>query len=82
MSTELKSHAKDVHLTRFWGGQRGVCVQVTMKRHPSMGPDTSSGLFQSVQLTRAQAAALGKDLLDFSQSREQEEDLWDPAEQK
>lgn len=73
MSTELKSHAKDVHLTRFWGGQRGVCVQVTMKRHPSMGPDTSSGFFTSVQLTRAQAAALSADLLDFAQNREEDE---------
>ena len=30
MATDLKSHAQDVDLTRFWGGDtRGVCVQVT-----------------------------------------------------
>ena len=32
MSTDLKSHAKNVSLTRFWGGQRGSCVQVTQPR--------------------------------------------------
>jgi hypothetical protein len=41
-----------------------------------------TSFFDTVQLTRAQAAALGKDLLDFSQGREQEDDLWDPSEQK
>ena len=33
MSTELKSHANGVSLTRFFGGkERGSCVQVTHKR--------------------------------------------------
>jgi hypothetical protein len=62
MSTELRSHADRVSLTRFWGGtDRGVCVQVTEEVTHS-----------HVQLTRAQAAALAADLLDFAQGREQE----------
>ena len=81
MATDLKSHAQDVDLTRFWGGDtRGVCVQVTTPA--SKDSKTRGQFFDTVQLTRAQAAALGRDLLDFSQSREQEEGLWDPAEQK
>ena len=65
MSTELKSHAADVTLTRFFGGSdRGVCVQVTAGR--GVGGDF-------VQLTRAQAAALAADLLDFAQGREVED---------
>jgi len=65
MSTELKSHADRVTLTRFFGGSdRGVCVQVTV--------DSGAGQFDHVQLTRAQAAALSADLLDFAQARETE----------
>lgn len=64
MSTELKSHADRVTLTRFFGGSdRGACVQVTVDLGRS---------FASVQLTRAQAAALSADLLDFAQARETE----------
>lgn len=71
MSTELKSHAKDVSLTRFWGGQRGSCVQVTQRtdRRKTQADD----FFDSLQLTRAQAAALAADLQDFAQGREQED---------
>ena len=66
MATDLKSHAQGVSLTRFFGGdERGVCVQVTTKRH-----GRSSVV---VQLTRAQAAALAADLMDFAQGRETEE---------
>ena len=65
MSTELKSHAEDVTLTRFFGGSdRGTCVQVTAGR--GVGGDY-------VQLTRAQAAALAADFLDFAQGRETED---------
>ena len=71
MSTELKSHAQDVTLTRFWGGQRGSCVQVTT---PASKDNREAGqFFDSVQLTRAQAAALAADLLDFAQGRETED---------
>ena len=66
MATDLKSHAKDVSLTRFFGGEdKGSCVQVTTK--------TDANRFQYVSLTRAQAAALAADLLDFAQGRETED---------
>ena len=68
MATELKSHAQGVSLTRFAGGDdRGVCVQVTTKKRQPVGVE----FFDSVQLTRAQAAALAADLMDFAQGREQ-----------
>ena len=72
MATDLKTHAKDVKLTRFWGGDnKGSCVQVTT---PASKDNREAGqLFDSVQLTRAQAAALAADLMDFAQGREQEE---------
>ena len=72
MATDLKTHAKDVKLTRFWGGDnKGSCVQVTT---PASKDSRDAGqLFDSVQLTRAQAAALAADLLDFAQGRETEE---------
>ena len=67
MSTELKSHADRVALTRFFGGSdRGVCVQVTV--------DEGAGQFEHVALNRAQAAALAADLMDFAQGREQEDE--------
>jgi len=73
MSTDLKSHAKDVSLTRFWGGDnRGSSVQVTQP-NPNYDTDKGGQRFNYVQLTRAQAAALAADLLDFAQGREQEE---------
>jgi len=66
MSTELKSHADRVTLTRFFGGSdRGTCVQVTV--------DQGAAQFEHVALTRAQAAALAADLLDFAQGRETED---------
>ena len=71
MATELKSHAQGVSLTRFWGGdKRGSCVQLTQKKQQL--PATADKFFDSVQLTRAQAAAMAADLLDFAQGREQE----------
>ena len=65
MATDLKSHAKNVSLTRFFGGHdRGTCVQVTV--------DNGALQFDHVSLTRAQAAAVAADLLDFAQGREEE----------
>jgi len=65
MSTELKSHAERVSLTRFFGGlERGTCVQVTVNQ--------GKAFEKAVSLTRSQAAALAADLLDFAQAREQE----------
>ena len=72
MSTNLRSHAQGVDLTRFWGGDdRGSCVQLTMKKREL--PATADKFFDSVQLSRAQAAALAADLLDFAQGREVED---------
>ena len=72
MATELKSHAQGVSLTRFWGGdKRGSCVQLTQKKTEL--PATADKFFDSMQLTRAQAAAIAADLLDFAQGREQED---------
>jgi len=69
MATDLKSHAQGVSLTRFAGGvDRGVCVQVTTKKRQPVGTE----FFDSLQLTRAQAAALAADLMDFAQGRETE----------
>ena len=74
MSTDLKSHAKNVSLTRFWGGQRGSCVQVTQPRKDTnLEVAFTDKFFTSLQLTRAQAAALAADLQDFAQGREQED---------
>ena len=74
MSTDLKSHAKGVSLTRFWGGQRGSCVQVTQPRKDTNLEVTfTDKFFTSLQLTRAQAAALAADLQDFAQGREEAE---------
>ena len=73
MSTDLKSHAKDVSLTRFWGGDnRGSSVQVTQP-NPNYDTDTGGHRFNYVQLTREQAVALALDLLDFAAGREKEE---------
>ena len=72
MSTDLKSHALDVSLTRFWGGQRGSCVQVTQP-NPNYDTDAGGPMFSHVQLTRAQASALARDLQDFASGREQED---------
>ena len=48
MATDLKSHAQDVDLTRFWGGDtRGVCVQVTT---PAAKPLSRTSFFDTVQL--------------------------------
>jgi hypothetical protein len=71
MATDLKSHAQGVSLTRFAGGERGSCVQVTMRKREL--PATSDKFFDSLQLTRAQAAALAADLQDFAQGRETED---------
>lgn len=67
MATDLKSHAQEVSLTRFWGGDhRGSCVQITTQAR------SDGKWFDSIQLTRAQAAALAADLMEFSQNREVE----------
>ena len=74
MSTNLRSHAQGVNLTRFWGGDRnGSCVQITMERDHKEDRGPADNFFDSIQLTRAQAAALAADLSDFAQGREVED---------
>jgi len=72
MADNLISHATDVDLTRFSGGEaRGTCIQIStpMCEDSKNAPDS---LFRKdiIQLTKAQAAALAADLLDFAQNRE------------
>jgi hypothetical protein len=65
MATDLRSRTQDVSLTRFWGGQhRGVCVQVTTTAR------SDGKWFDSVQLTREQAADLAHDLMAFADGLE------------
>ena len=74
MATDLKSHAQGVDLTRFWGGDRkGSSVQITMQRDHKEERGPADKFFDSIQLTRAQAAALAKDLEDFAAGREEEQ---------
>lgn len=77
MATDIKSHAPGVHLTRFAGGTKGSCVQITTKKFHEVKSmkdlEPSAMFFDNVSLTRAQAAALAADLLDFAQFREEED---------
>ena len=75
MATDLKSHASNDSMTRFWGGKnKGSCVQVTQPRKDTnLDLNVSDKFFTSLQLTRAQAAALAADLMDFAQGREVED---------
>jgi len=72
MADNLISHARDVDLTRFSGGEaRGTCIQISTPMCED-SKNTSYSLFRKdiIQLTKAQAAALAADLLDFAQNRE------------
>ena len=77
MATELQSKASGVSLTRFWGGQRGTCVQVTTRRsHFDTGDrskDLARNFFDTLQLTRQQALALADDLRAFGEGNEKDE---------
>ena len=78
MSTNLRSRAKGVDLTRFYGGEeRGSCVQVIVRRgepQEDCGPVCSQRLgIYWVPLTRTQAKALAKDLRKFAKGREVED---------
>jgi hypothetical protein len=66
MSTVLKSHTKNVLLTRFYGGHAaGTCIEVNTN-------------FKCIGLTREQAGSLAEDLLAFANKHEQEGDTeWD-----
>jgi hypothetical protein len=71
MADNLKSHASKVDLTRFSGGSKGTCIQIsTPICEDSKNTPVSLRHRDIVQLTKAQAAALAADLLDFAQNRE------------
>ena len=73
MAHNLISHAKDVDLTRFWGGEvRGTCIQISTPICEDSKNMSTDSVFRRdiIQLTKAQAAALAADLLDFAQNRE------------
>ena len=73
MADNLKSHARDVDLTRFSGGvARGTCIQISTPMCEDSKNTPADTLFRKdmIQLTKAQAAALAADLLDFAQNRE------------
>ncbi len=78
MSTELKSKTEEskfggVSLTRFSGGLSiGACVLLTQKAKDTT-PSPLDHIFQQIRLTRAEAALLAADLLDFAQGKEIEE---------
>ena len=62
MATNLKTSTDRVVLTRFYGGEKsGTCVQVS-----------AQNAFEMVRLTRDQARALAKDLMDFAAGAEEE----------
>lgn len=76
MSTDLKCRSEDWNLTRFSGGERGACVQVSMKAaYTGTERQRTYRLFDMLQLTRAQAKKLSQDLADFAEGKE-EQDLF------
>ena len=80
MSTDLRNvpgleHQNRLTQTRFWGGaDRLPCVQVTQRNPQFNSDDTSSSLFNHLQLTKAQARALAVELMLFAEDREVEDD--------
>lgn len=66
MSTELKGRLKNTSLTRFSGGHRGTCVQITK---PAEG--SSPTAFEFISVPRSEALALAMDLLEFANGTEQ-----------
>ena len=65
MSTQIKSHTPDLDLTKFWSGEvQGTMLQITVNSYHER--------FPHISITKAQAASLAADLLDFAQNREKE----------
>ena len=73
MSTELKSKTESVSLTRFAGClSTGACILLTQRAEDTT-PSPLDHIFQQIQLTRAEAALLATDLLNFAQGKEIEQ---------
>ena len=73
MSTELRTNAvlteAGVSVTRFFGGSdRGACVQVTQPIRNRVQGELSHSF---VQLTRTEALAMARQLLEFAAGEEQ-----------
>ena len=68
MATDLRTRSRDYYMTRFSGGDKGPCVQVSMD---SARPDVVSGGY--VSLTREQAKKLSRDLAQFARGLEEED---------
>ncbi len=68
MSTRLKSSRPEISLTRF-SGKEEVKVNVNMLETFRV-EQANVPMFDSVSLTRAQALALGQDLLAFANEME------------
>ncbi len=69
MSTRLKSSRPEISLTRFSGEGAVMKVHVNM-RETFRIEQANVSMFDSVSLTRAQAQALGQDLLAFANEME------------
>ncbi len=73
MSTELKSKTESVSLTRFAGClSTGACILLTQRAEETT-PSPLDHIFQNIRLTRAEAALLAADLLNFAQGKEIEQ---------
>jgi hypothetical protein len=71
MSTELRNVTPTLLQTRFWGGARGVCIQVT-ETGQSATPVNPFGTGY-ITLSREEALQLANELILFSQGKEVQE---------
>ena len=74
MSTELRavqSEQGEIALTRFSGGDRGVCVQLTRDSVTRGNLGVCTG-FDRIQLSRADALAMAAALIEFATNTREE----------
>ena len=69
MSTELRTVTPAITQTRFSGGTRGVCVQVTQRGLSPTATGNPLGMGY-LQFTRTDAALLAAELLRFAAGEE------------
>lgn len=68
MTTELRDVTLTLLQTRFWGGERGVCIQVTeINQDVTPANPYGSGF---ITLNREEALLLANELILFSQGKE------------
>ncbi len=67
MATDLRTRSRDYYMTRFSGGDKGPCVQVSMD---SARPDR---VLDYISLTKEQAKKLSRDLAQFARGLEEED---------